>query len=318
VVDAGALPIIVAIDLGGTVIKVGVVEDGVVTARATLPANSARGLAPALPRLRRVVDGLVAGRVVGAVGLAMPGLVDRADRRVRSVKDKWTDAPGLDLQRWAMRGWSAPLSLENDAVAALAGEWRFGAAAKRDAAVMITLGTGIGTAAVVEGRLLRGSHGQATIGAHFTVAVGGRQCSCGNQGCAEAEASTLVLPMLARLDPRFPTSALAWASEIDYREVFRSAPHDPLSADLRDRAVAVWSALAVTLVHAYDPEVVVLGGGLAAAGSALTGPMAQALATRTWTPWGRVELRAGLCGSDAALLGVAVIAASDLEESCAI
>lgn len=303
---------IVAIDLGGTVTKVGLVEEGVVTARASLPSASSDGLASTLMHLGEKVDELVDGRPVEAVGLAMPGILDRVTGRARSVNGKWVDAPQVDLLGWSRSRWSAPLVLENDAVAALAGEWRYGAAAGADGAVMVTLGTGIGTAAVVEGRLLRGTHGQAAIGAHFTVVVGGRTCSCGSIGCAEAEASTAVLPEIARLDPRFASSMLARAQLVDYQEVFRCAPHDDLSADLRDRALAVWSALVVTLVHAYDPQVVVVGGGVAAAGDALFAPMAEYLSRYAWTPWGQVDLRPGTCGSDAALLGVAAIATGDL------
>jgi len=126
---------------------------------------------------------------------------------------------------------------------------------------MMTLGTGIGLAAVVDGRLLHSSHGQAAIGGHLTVVVGGRPYTCGNRGCAEAEASTSVLPELARSDLRFSTSALSSFEAIDYSKVFLLAGTDPLCRDLRDRALAVWSALAVSLVHAYDPEILIVGEG---------------------------------------------------------
>ncbi|MEI6624261.1 MAG: ROK family protein [Actinomycetes bacterium] len=154
----------VGIDPGGTLIKVGLVEDGQVTNRAVLTSESAAGLAPKLPALRELVDRLVSGRTVDSIGMAMPGIVDRRTRRVTAINAKWSDATELDLQAWASACWGVPLVLENDAVAALAGEWRFGAGAGADGVVMMTLGTGIGVAAVVDGRLLRGSHGQAAIG----------------------------------------------------------------------------------------------------------------------------------------------------------
>jgi glucokinase len=242
------------------------------------------------------------------VGLATPGIIDRRAGRITAINAKWSDAPGLDLSDWARGQWQAPLTLENDAVAALAGEWRHGAAQGADGAVMLTLGTGIGAAAVVDGRLLHGSHGQAGIAGHLTVQVGGRRCSCGNHGCAEAEASTSVLPELARSDPRFATSALAREAVLDYAAVFRLASADDLARALRERALAVWGALAVSLVHAYDPEVLLVGGGIAAAGDALLDPLRQHLHAHAWTPWGRVELRPTRLADDAALLGIATLA----------
>lgn len=301
----------VGVDLGGTRIKVGVVENGHVTARAVLASDSAAGLGPKLIPLRELIDGLLGGRAVDSVGLAMPGIVDRRPRRLTAINAKWADATEIDFPAWAEAGWGAPLVMENDAVAALAGEWRFGAGAGADGVVMMTLGTGIGVAAVVDGRLLHGSHGQAAIGGHLTVVVGGRNCTCGNRGCAEAEASTSVLPELARSDPRFRASALASCDVIDYSNVFLLAETDRLCRDLRDRALAVWSALAVSLVHAYDPEILIVGGGVTAAGDDLFGPMADYLARYAWTPWGSVRLRLTECGEDAAVLGLAAIARGD-------
>jgi len=305
----------VGIDLGGTRIKAGVVENGRVTARSVLTSDSAAGLGPKLPALGELVDALVAGRTVHSVGMAMPGIVDRRSRRLTAINAKWSDATGIDFPAWATAGWGAPLVIENDAVAALAGEWHCGAGAGADGVVMMTLGTGIGVSAVVDGRLLHGSHGQAAIAGHLTVVAGGRLCTCGNRGCAEAEASTSVLPGLARSDPRFATSALATLDAIDYSHVFQGADTDPLCRDLRDRALQVWSALAVSLVHAYDPEILIVGGGIAAAGDDLFAPLSDYLTRYAWTPWGKVKLRPSECGADAAVLGLAAIAETELRNS---
>lgn len=301
----------VGIDLGGTQIKAGVVENGRVTAASVLTSDSAAGLRPKLPALGELIDALVAGRTVHSMGMALPGIVDRRSRRLTAVNAKWSDATGIDFPAWAAEGWAAPLVIENDAVAALAGEWHCGAGVGADGVVMMTLGTGIGVAAVVDGRLLHGSHGQAAIAGHLTIVAGGRLCTCGNRGCAEAEASTSVLPSLARTDRRFATSALATLDTIDYSHIFQGANTDPLCRDLRDRALDVWSALAVSLVHAYDPEVLIVGGGISAAGDDLFAPLSDYLTRYAWTPWGKVKLCPSECGTDAALLGLAVIAETE-------
>jgi glucokinase len=302
---------VVAIDLGGTRVKVGIVADGAVTRRAMVPSDSATGLRPKLPVLRALVDDLLAGQQPAAVGIALPGIVDRRTRRLLAINAKWSDAPDMDLAGWVRDNWGTTLIVENDAVSALAGEWHHGAGKGCDGVVMLTLGTGIGAAAVVDGRLLRGSHGQAAIAGHLTVEANGRICTCGNRGCAEAEASMSVLPELAQADSRFATSDLAAAATLDYAAVFDLADRDPLSRDLRDRALRIWSALSVSVIHAYDPEVLVIGGGVAAAEEQLFGPIAEYVAQHAWTPWGSVAIEPSQCGVDAAVLGLAAIAEVD-------
>src|SRR6478736_1146438 len=109
-----------------------------------------------------------------------------------------------------------PLALENDANAALAGGWQYGAGRGFQSVVLMTLGTGVGTSAVVDGVPLRGQHGQAgCLGGHVTVNIDGERCVCKNIGCVESEASTWALPTHARRDPDFATSTLAGASVLD-------------------------------------------------------------------------------------------------------
>jgi glucokinase len=299
--------VIIALDLGGTRIKAGLVEDGRVIARAGLDSNSSGGLAARLDELRRLIDGLLDGRHARGLGFALPGLVDRAAGRLRAINAKWADAVDIDLPAWAAQHWGVTAWFENDAVAALAGEWRCGAGRGEDGVVLLTLGTGLGTAAVVEGRLLRGSHGQACIAGHVTVQIDGRLCSCGNRGCAEAEASTAVLPTIAKALPGYANSRLASVEVLDYRAVFALAEQDPLARFLRDRALSVWGALVVNLIHTHDPTVVLVGGGIARAGAQLFEPLRATVKERAWTPWGRVDIRPTALGDDAALLGLAVI-----------
>jgi glucokinase len=170
----------------------------------------------------------------------------------------------------------------------------------------MTLGTGVGTSAVVDGVPLRGQHGQAgCLGGHVTVNIDGRACVCGNVGCAESEASTWALPAHAKGDPDFANSALSREPVLDYRAVFRHADAgDALASRLRDRAVNVWSATAVTLVHAYDPEVVVLGGGIMKSPGPIVPRMQKYLDEHAWVGWGKVKVVAGELDDAAALLGL--------------
>jgi glucokinase len=169
---------------------------------------------------------------------------------------------------------------------------------------MITLGTGIGTCAVIQGNVLRGQHGQAgCLGGHFTVRYGGRRCNCGNIGCAEAEASTVFLAQLAKADPAYSDSALAGEPTLDYAAVIRHAQTgDACAKALLDHSIQVWGSLAVSLIHAYDPERLVIGGGIMASRDILLPRLQDYVAQFAHTPWGKVNVVASELGDQAALL----------------
>lgn len=300
---------ILACDLGGTRMKIGVVRDGVVLAQTVEPANSKAGLAPQLPVLKaawlRLLSELkLTPRDCAGISVAFPSLVDTKTGRVLAEYGKFADAMSLDLRAWAQGELGLPLAIENDARMALIGEWRAGAGRGVDNLVMMTLGTGLGVCAIIEGRVLRGKHGQAgVLGGHLTVRYGGRLCSCGNVGCAEAEASTAFLHELARLRFDFSESALAHEPVLDFAAVFKhAAAGDACAAAVRDHSINVWATLAVNLIHAYDPEVVILGGGIMASADVILPAIRAHVARHAHTPWGKVQVVASQLGDNAALV----------------
>ena len=301
---------ILACDLGGTRMKIGVVRDGSVLAQTVEPANSKAGLAPQLPVLkaawlRLLGDLKLAPRDCAGISIAFPSLIDAATGRVLAEYGKYADAMGLDLRAWAQRELGLPLAIENDARMALIGEWRAGAGRGVDNLVMMTLGTGLGTCAIIEGRVLRGKHGQAgVLGGHISVRYdGGRACSCGNVGCAEAEASTAFLAELAKTRSDFAASALAREPVLDFAAVFKhAAAGDACAVALRDHSIQVWATLAVNLIHAYDPEVVILGGGIMASADVILPAVRAHVARHAHTPWGKVQVVASQLADNAALV----------------
>lgn len=300
---------ILACDLGGTRMKIGVVRDGVVLAQTVEPANSKAGLAPQLPVLKaawlRLLGELkLTPRDCAGVSIAFPSLIDTATGRVLAEYGKFADAMSLDLRDWARKEFNLPLAIENDARMALIGEWRAGAGRGVDNLVMMTLGTGLGVCAIIEGRVLRGKHGQAgVLGGHLTVRYGGRVCSCGNVGCAEAEASTAFLAELAKARSDFAASALAREPVLDFAAVFKhAAAGDACAVALRDHNIHVWATLAVNLIHAYDPEMVILGGGIMASAEVILPAIRTHVARHAHTPWGKVQVVASQLGDNAALV----------------
>ena len=298
-----------ACDLGGTRVKAGVVRDGRVLAQTIIPAHSDRGLADALPRLasawRLLLDDLQLNVTsCSGVSIAFPSLVDVASGRILAEYGKYSDAMDLELRDWAHREFNLPLAIENDARMALIGEWTHGAGKGSDDVVMVTLGTGIGTAAIMQGRVIRGRHGQAAVlGGHSSIHFKGRPCGCGNIGCAEAEASTAFLKVMALSRANYHESALAAEPVLDFAAVFRHAANgDECAVALRDHSLSAWATLAVNLIHAYDPEILVIGGGIMGSADVIIPFIENHITRRANTPWGRVTVRPSHLGDHAALV----------------
>lgn len=304
---------VLAWDVGGTRIKLGLVRGAKLLARAEVAALPERGLASALRRIARALPALcrrarVAPTALDGVGLAFPGIIEPKTECILSTpQGKFDDARNLDVAGWVRRELGLPARICNDANAALAGEWRYGAARGCQNAVIMTLGTGIGTSAIVEGRPLRGPHGQAgCLGGHWTTNLHGRICPCGNIGCAESEASTWALPILARAGPGIGAGNPAGKGPLDFASVFRAADRgDDGARELRDHCLRVWGMTLVSLIHAYDPECAIVGGGVMQSGASILPALRRHVRRHAWTPWGQVTVKAAALGNDAGLLGSA-------------
>ena len=242
------------------------------------------------------------------LAVAFPALVDARARRVVSTpRGKYVDAVDFDFGAWGAR-LGVDLRLDTDGRLALLGERAAGALQGVDDAVMLTIGTGIGSAVLSGGVLLRGRGAAGVLAGHLSHAVGGPQCICGSVGCTEAYASGWALPALAAGHPGFGASALRHAAALDFATLFRLADAgDGLAATLRTQVIDHWSVAVLNAVHAYDPAVVVLGGGALAAAASILPPIRQFVDTHAWRHGAPVAIVAATCGSDAALLGAPLL-----------
>ena len=219
----------IAIDLGGTMIKIGLLKFGQLIDRTEIMAQSTSGLKAQFSELETTVNlilesnKLLPNDVMG-IGFSFAGLVDSSKNRILSTNQKYDDGPDTDLVGWALEKWNWPLYAENDARMALLGEWQFGAGKDCSDLVMVTIGTGIGSAVLIDGKLLKGKHFQAgNLGGHFTVNYQGTTCTCGNIGCLEAEASTWRLPSLLKEHPKFNQSSMKDEEVLDFKALFYHA-----------------------------------------------------------------------------------------------
>jgi glucokinase len=303
--------IVVALDLGGTKIKIGLVRQAEIIASIAVDALSGESLRNRLPAIAQTVNELLArhgftAADVTAFGIATPGIVDFVQKKVLTIDKKHEDAPEINWPGWVQDTWGLPMVLENDARAALVGEWQYGHGQGYDNVVAMTLGTGIGSAALIAGNVLRGKHYLAGIlGGHSTINYKGGKCGCGNIGCVELEAATWSITAKVKAHPDYSRSCLQQESKIDFEALFRCATNkDSLAIAMRNECLDIWAACAVNLVHAYDPEVMVIGGGIMASKADIIPYLQQRVDENSWAPAGQVVIREAQHINTAALLGI--------------
>ena len=298
-------PYAIGIDLGGTRVKLGLVRDGRVIASRMVPANADGGLRGSLPVLEREIEVLRNGVDLAGIGMAFAGLADPVSKRILSTNQKYDDAKEMDLEGWVRQRWGVPFFIDNDARMAAVGEWKYGAGKDTNDLVMMTIGTGIGSSAVIGGQVLRGRHFQAgCLGGHFSVRYDGLHCTCGNRGCAEAYGGTWSLR--ERLGKDWQRShGINDGDPIGFAELFASSDRGDADAKLVLREyMEVWAAAIVNLIHAYDPEVVVIGGGVMERAADILPYVTELVNRHAWTPWGTVSIRARGLADHAGILGV--------------
>ena len=198
---------------------------------------------------------------------------------------------------------------------ALLGEWQFGAGKNYRDLVIITLGTGIGTAVLIDGKLLKGKHFQAgNLGGHFTVNFRGTKCTCGNIGCFEAEASTWRLPSLLRSHSEFVKSSMKDEKVLDFKTLFLHAGNnDQVAKEVLEHCLSVWSAGIITMIHAFDPELIIMSGGIMKSASGILPAIQGKINQLAWTPLRKVKLVEARFIDSAALYGADFLVRSFLE-----
>lgn len=296
-----------AVDFGGSHVTCALVDEQRAIDAERI-ATEAGPLEPLLPELAARLRALLERNdVTGClgVGVSFCGLVDARGGRITATNGKYDDATRIDLVAWGAEALRLPLRVENDARMALLGERAAGGARGFDDVVLLAFGTGIGSAVLTEGRLLRGKSGHAgSLVPHFTVRLDGRRCTCGNVGCAESEAAGWSLPLVARESASFATSALAATPRIDFETLFRCAREgDAVAVSVREHCLRVWGATVVTCAHTYAPDVVLLSGGVMQAADEILPSLEAFVAKHAWTAGRPIAIRRGELGRDAPLVG---------------
>lgn len=276
------MSVVIGVDVGGTkVMAAEVAPDGSVvrTAHRVTPGRRVE-VALVEDALTQAVREVAAGRRVAGVGLAAAGFVDAAGERVMFAPHlPWH---GEQVRARLAERWQVPVFLDNDANCAARAETSYGAAKGARDALVVTLGTGIGGAVVLGGRLHRGRNGMAGEFGHAQVVPYGRACECGGRGCWEQYSSgnALVRHARAGLVPGvLHDLAEGDPALVDGPMVTQAARQGDPVALAAFHEVGTWLGTGLAnLVAALDPEVVVVGGGVSAAGDLVLEPARAELA----------------------------------------
>jgi glucokinase len=297
----GTAPVL-ALDIGGTKLAAGVVDEtGRVHSFLVEPSRAEEGPEPTLERLfalgRRALE--AASADVQAVGIGCGGPLD-AERGVLVAPPHlpgWRDVPVSEL---AGRAFGRPAVLENDATAAAAGEHRWGAGAGVRNMVYLTISTGVGGGVVIGGHLYRGSMGNGGELGHVTVDWHGRTCrGCGRRGCLEAYVSGTSIAERAR------EAGLDLATAEDVAAAARNG--DAGAAAVWDETVEALACGLTSIVNLFEPELVVVGGGVSRSGEQLLGPVRERVRASAIGPAASAEIVASALGDHVGVVGAAAI-----------
>jgi glucokinase len=311
---------VLGLDIGGTKLAAGVVSaDGKVVSWERAPSVAAEGPERVIARL---VD---LGRLsvrraglrmedIGGVGVACGGPLDPETGVIINALNNpgWVNVPLKSMLEAAL---GRPAYVENDANAAALGEHRYGAGRGTDNLVYITVSTGIGGGLILDGELFRGENGNAGEIGHLQVAYQGRACHCGGQGCVEAYASGTNIAQRAReaLVSEEPSVLLELAGTPDRitAEAVADAARrgDPVAARIWDETIEVLAAGVASTVNAFNPRLVVIGGGVTGAGDLLFEPLRRRAIARAMPPLAAVvRIVPAELGERTGVIGAAAVA----------
>jgi glucokinase len=289
---------VIGVDVGGTKILAGLVgRDGSVATHreSPTPTDSEAALLDALEgAVRELLD-----ESVVAVGFGIPSRIDqRTGVALGSVNIPLVGVPFRDVMHERLQ---LPVAIENDANAAAIAEWKAGAARGANDMVMLTLGTGVGGGLILGGKPYRGSIGAGAELGHIVIVHDGAPCRCGGRGHLESYVSGKAADEVARE---------AFGPAVDAHRLVRLANEGDAQAIalITEIGRKLGSGIA-GLINTFDPELVVIGGGFAAAGDLLLGPAHEVIERDALKPM-REDVRVvrAELGTSAGMIGAAMVA----------
>ncbi|HCW03809.1 MAG TPA: glucokinase [Clostridium sp.] len=311
---------VIGIDLGGTKIKGALADlEGNIISSNTVLTDAFKGEKAVLDRINGVIARVLeeGGKTINeikAIGIGSPGPLD-------SKKGIIITSPNLPFRNFNIvsevkKVYDLPVYLENDANVAAIGEYMFGAGKGKRNMIYVTVSTGVGGGAVLNGKLYKGSTSNALEIGHTTLLPDGPKCNCGNYGCLEAFSSGTAIARQAReaLEAGLETSLSQYEKVTSYEVYVEAQKGDKVSKDILEKSFTYLGIGIANTIVSFDPEMIVIGGGVSKMGSVMFDKINEVVKVRT------LEAMADACeivvaglGEDAGVKGAVALAITETE-----
>ncbi|KOP67854.1 ROK family transcriptional regulator [Bacillus sp. FJAT-18019] len=304
---------VVGVDLGGTKIAAALFDsEGQLLNREQMETAGAKTAEEVVDRITSMIRRVSDGRLLRGIGMASPGTVNSRDGIVIHGTNlpEWSHVP---LKAWMERDLHTEVQVLNDANAAAWGEYVRGAGRGSTNMVYVTFSTGIGSGIVLDGKLFLGSNSFAGELGHHIIDPSGPRCNCGSHGCWEVFASGTAIGLAASERMLTQSSIM---SELAAEEPGVSAKHvfeakrlnDPVAVEVIDRAIYYMALGLVNVIHSFNPDRIVIGGGVSRAGDLLF-PQLKEMTDKLVMPsyLGTYELVPAELRDDVGLVGAAAL-----------
>ncbi len=300
---------IIGLDVGGTFIKGLVLKDGKAIFEHNVPTRGGEELAGCIDGLVEILasgSGITFSMIDG-VGVCCPGVISDAGEVVKAANLGLEHYPLKQLLQDML---GLPVKVCNDANAAALGEARFGAGA--DNSILVTLGTGVGGGVVIDGKLFEGNKKAGAELGHMVIERGGVRCTCGRYGCFEAYCSARALTLSTKEAMKYDTASEMWKNytydTADGKTAFEYMDTDDSARRVVDKYLKYLACGLANLANIFRPEVILIGGGVAAQGTRLTKPLQSLVDAEIFAAdYAPVEIRCASLGNRAGAYGAAAL-----------
>ncbi|WP_024615922.1 ROK family protein [Clostridium sp. Ade.TY] len=310
---------VVGVDLGGTKISTALADlAGNVLAQSIIPTNAHEGEERVLERIIKSVQTVISeGEInldeVKGIGIGSPGPLD--SRKGIIITTPNLPFSNFNLVKPLVEKFNVPVFLDNDANVAAIGEYMLGAGKGKKNMVYFTVSTGVGGGAIVDGNICRGNTSNALEIGHMTVAPFGPRCGCGNIGCLEALASGTAIGKRGQeaVNSKVETSLRSYEKVTSY-EVFKEAEKgDAVAKDIIEEALTYLGIGIANAISIFDPEMIVIGGGVSKAGDIVFEKVREVVNKRCFKSMAEsCEIVPAGLGTDAGVIGAVALALLEL------
>lgn len=315
----------IGIDLGGTNISAGIAdENGNILVKASTPTMNGRAAEDIIDDMSGLCSKLMEElklevNDIESIGVGMPGTMDK--KKGISIYANNLNFDNVNIVEEMRKRINLPCYIENDANCAAIGENVCGVAYGSKSLIYITIGTGVGAGIIINGKVFDGSFGGGGEAGHMVIVAEGEECTCGRKGCWEAYASASALRREGRIAAaKYPNSKIYDLVDgniklIDAKTVFDAADlGDEIALEIIDKYIKYLGIGLVNLVNIFQPEAIIIGGGVCAQGDKVIKPLIEILNEKVYGKELKTKISIATLGNDAGIVGAAMLGKINREE----